>query len=273
MERPLIVFDTETATCRGAPHLLELGAVRVVDGEVADHFESLVRPEVPIDPETSDVHGIEDDDVRDAPDAGAAVRAFVDWAGDDWLAAHDVAFDARVLAFEARRYGIDVPSGPVLDSLPIARVHLADAPDYKLPTLADWLGLEVDTHHRALADAVTCWKVLEACIERLDLPHGQGALGQLLASSKRPRTISNWAPGPPRKFPRRLRPIETALADGENVVLLYGAEEPAQLGVRPRMLYRDGANDYLEGECESSGLLKTYRLDRIQRVLPAGAES
>ena len=49
MNRPIVAFDTETATLRGAPHLLEIGAVRIVDGDIVEHFEALVRPEVPVE--------------------------------------------------------------------------------------------------------------------------------------------------------------------------------------------------------------------------------
>ena len=67
MDQPLVILDTETATLRGAPHLLELGAVRVERGEIQERFEALVRPEVPIDPEASDFHGIGPEHVADAP--------------------------------------------------------------------------------------------------------------------------------------------------------------------------------------------------------------
>ena len=60
---PLIAFDTETATLDGAPHLLELGAVRFYEGEALDHFQALVRPDVEIDPGTTAIHGITDADV------------------------------------------------------------------------------------------------------------------------------------------------------------------------------------------------------------------
>ena len=43
MSRPLVVLDTETATCQGAPHLLEIGAVRVESGEIQDSFEERDR--------------------------------------------------------------------------------------------------------------------------------------------------------------------------------------------------------------------------------------
>ena len=64
MDRPLIALDTETATLGSPPHLLELGAVRVLDGEIQDTFEALVCPAVPIDPGAEMIHGITEEQVR-----------------------------------------------------------------------------------------------------------------------------------------------------------------------------------------------------------------
>jgi DNA polymerase III epsilon subunit-like protein len=46
MSNTIVVLDTETATLQGAPHLLEIGAVRVQEGEIQESFERFVRPEV-----------------------------------------------------------------------------------------------------------------------------------------------------------------------------------------------------------------------------------
>ncbi len=121
MDRPLIVLDTETATLRGAPHLLELGAIRVADGEVLDSFDSLVCPTVPIDSAATEIHGISEQDVRSAPHPHEVLTAFQDWAGEDWFVAHNAPFDARVLGFEDARHGISPPTAPFIDTLPLAR--------------------------------------------------------------------------------------------------------------------------------------------------------
>ena len=265
MDRPLIALDTETATCRGAPHLLELGAVRIVDGEVADHFESLVRPEVPIDEEALSIHGIADEDVQGAPPAAEVLAAFLEWAGDDWLAAHNARFDAKVLGYESARSGLAFPDSPFVDSLNLARKCLPEAPNHRLETLTEVLEIEVTVHHRALADAVSCWKVIEACAATLAAPVTAAAL---LALSGRPTSVPAARPAPPAHFHRRHRPLQAALRDGTDIVLHYGERigTPSRLPVFPRMLYQHRDKSYLEAECRLSGLLKTYRLDRVQRV-------
>jgi DNA polymerase-3 subunit epsilon len=121
MDRPLVCLDTETATLGGPPHLVELGAVRIVDGEVADHFVSFVRPLVEIDPDATAIHGITEEDVAGADAAPEVLARFLDWLGDDWMAAHNAPFDARVLAFELARADLPAPAQPLLDSLRLAR--------------------------------------------------------------------------------------------------------------------------------------------------------
>lgn len=268
MDRPLVVLDTETATARGAPHLLELGAVRVVDGEIQDSFESLVCPPVEIDPETSEFHGITDGDVRRAPLVHEVLARFTAWVGDDWMAAHNAGADTAVLGFEYARAGLEPPPGPVLDSLRLAVRHIPDSPDHKLPTLVQVLELEDEHSHRALGDAVLCWKVIEECFERAG-GLADARLTELLTQGGAPLTIGGRRPDPPRMSPR-LRPLEPALAEGRTVTVLYGEDEqaaPTPLRVTPLFLYARKGKSYLEGECISSGLLKTYRLDRIRKVL------
>lgn len=282
MDSPLVILDTETATLRGAPHLVEIGAVRVIDGEIVDHFESLVRSQVPIERDATAIHGITNDEVRDAPATHEVLERFTAWAGDELFAAHNARFDAGVLGFEYTRHGRAMPTGAFVDSLKLARRFIDEVPDHKLGTLCQCLDIEVDVHHRALADAVSCWKVLEECIERI----GETAASEAGARSERGElartlpsavellslcgsrlTISSAAPRAPRLAPR-LRALEDACRNNERVTLLYGeARGPSTITVAPRLFFKGREHGYMEAECARSGLLKTYRLDRVQRVM------
>ena len=156
----------------------------------------------------------------------------------------------------------------MLDSLRLAVRHIPDSPDHKLPTLVQVLELEDESCHRALGDAVHCWKVIEECLERAG-GLADARLAELLTSGGAPLTIEGRRPDPPKMSPR-LRPLEPARDEGRAVTILYGEDEqaaPTPLTVTPLFLYKRNGKSYLEGECGSSGLLKTYRLDRVQRVL------
>jgi DNA polymerase III epsilon subunit-like protein len=273
MDRPLVVLDTETATLLGAPHLLELAAIRVMDGEIVDTFESYVCPRVPIDAEATAIHGIDESAVRSAPHPHEVLAAFSDFVGDAWMAAHHAPFDARVLGYEFARARRDPPRGLMLDSLRLSRRWLRDAPDHKLPTLCEHLALEASVHHRALPDAVHCWKVIEACIERMQAiseaaaASSEVSAARLLSECGRPISITMAVPATPH-LPRRLRGLERALEGGASITLLYGEglERPAPLTVQPRFLFERRGKGYLEAECQRSFLLKTYRLDRIAHL-------
>jgi DNA polymerase-3 subunit epsilon len=272
MDRPIAVLDTETAASRGAPHLVELAALRVVEGEVVDRFESLVRPEVPIAPEAGAVHGIGERDVASAPPAHEVLPAFLEWLGDDWLAAHDARKDARVLAFELARARLGPPAAPWICTLRLSRRLFPEAADHRLETLCELLGLEDGPRHRALADAAWAHQVLLACAERVEAAEGAepGLERLLVLCGGAPITVGRCAPAAPRLKPR-WRSLSDACARRAPLVLVYGsgAEPPAELPVAPRLLFSAAEHGYLEAECLKSGTIKTYRLDRIQRVLEA----
>jgi DNA polymerase III epsilon subunit-like protein len=265
MDRPLVFLDTETATLFGAPHLLELAAIRVEGGEVVDRYDTLVRPQVPVEEGVTAIHGIRDEDVREAPDAGTAVGAFASWLGDTPVAAHGARIDAGVLAFECVRFGLSLPAAPMIDTVKLARELLPDAPDHRLQTLCQILDVETTVYHRALPDAVSCWKVLEACVERLP-PERERTFDGLLALHGSPITIAGSKPRAPKIVPR-LRPLEEACRNGSRLSILYGEESGlARLSVSPKILFESKRRGYMEGECARSGLLKTYRLDRIHKI-------
>lgn len=264
MDVPLVFLDTETATFDGPPYLLELGAVRVVDGEAVDQFSSLVCPDVPIAPEASAFHGIGEDEVRNAPPVEQVLDEFASWAGEDWMAAHNAAFDARVLAYEYARTGKTPPPGRFLDTLSLAKKHLPEATNHKLGTLVELLELESGTLHRALEDAVCAWQVFEACCTRMEAPPN---IADFAGAAGSKRTILSSGPDEPR-LTAKTRPLAAACRERREVELLYGAPPtaPSRISVRPRFLFTSQKRNYLEAECLRTGMLKTYRLDRVHRV-------
>lgn len=242
--------------------------MRVVGGEITDEFQALVRPQVEIDPEASAFHGIVPGDVNAEETADVVLARFSAWVADDWMAAHNAAVDAQVLGFEYARARLEPPPGIVVDSLALARKAIPDAPDHKLDTLCEWLGFEEGPRHRALFDALWCWKVIEACIERLAGEGGSLTAAELLAQSGRVTTIEGAMPRLKRHLKPRWRPLAHACDERTGVTLLYGdGDAPAHLSVHPHLLFEMGSKNYLEAECGLSGTLKTYRLDRIHKVL------
>ncbi|HED66885.1 MAG TPA: hypothetical protein ENJ09_15185 [Planctomycetes bacterium] len=264
---PLVAFDTESATSSGAPHLIELGAVRFGAGDSEEHFQALVRPEVEVDEHALAVHGISDADLVDAEPAPDVLERFFEFAADATLIAHNARADANTLGFACARADLAPPPLRILDSLALARAAFPDAPDHRLDTLVEFLGLEIDGLHRALPDAVACWQLVEACLE--ELGHGEPwSESRLFAAAAIPFPLTGALPPRPNRRPAQVRVLEAARREELPVTLCYGGSSspPARITVTPRLLYRGRDHCYIEAECHASGLLKTYRLDRVQRV-------
>ena len=156
------VVDLETTG--GSPGLskvTEIGAVRVRAGEVVDRFVTLVNPHRPIPPVVTELTGIDDDMVSQSPDIEDALAAFVDFAGQDVLVAHNAPFDLRFLNYERRRLASRYFTQPWLDTLVLARRLLDGKVErHDLRTLAGWADTSVQPIHRALPDAEATAEVL-----------------------------------------------------------------------------------------------------------------
>src|SRR5437016_136282 len=160
-----VTFDLETTdkdveVCE----VVEVGAVRVVGGEIVDRFHSLVRPYRPITPGATKVHGYTDGDVRNARPFAEVWPEFRAFIGDDVLIAHNGQhFDIPVLRRLAAGWeGVDTLV--FYDTLPLVRSLSRDSA--KLEDLALRFGIDAGRAHHALDDAVTLARVYRE-LERL----------------------------------------------------------------------------------------------------------
>ncbi|HEV8303376.1 MAG TPA: UvrD-helicase domain-containing protein [Gemmatimonadales bacterium] len=156
--RRFVTFDLETTdkdveVCE----VVEVGAARVVDGEIVDRFRALIRPSRPISAGATRVHGYSDADVRDAPPFAEVWPAFRAFVGNDVLVAHNgLQFDVPLLRRLAT--GTEGAEGLVFyDTLPLARSLSRDSA--KLEDLALRFGIDPGRAHHALDDAVTLARV------------------------------------------------------------------------------------------------------------------
>ena len=148
-----IVFDVETTGLNKVrDRLTEIGAVRIVNGEITDTFNTFVNPLIPIPEKITKLTGISDDMVADAPVEDAAVRAFFEFCADAPLVAHNASFDTGFLMETCKR--CDIPYHYTsLDTVPFCRNMYKGLKNYKLDTVAEHLNLPKFNHHRACDDA------------------------------------------------------------------------------------------------------------------------
>jgi DNA polymerase-3 subunit epsilon len=95
------------------------------------------------------------------------LRAFLAFAGDCVLVAHNAAFDLDFLTSASEACGIGWPRFPVLDTATLARLLLGpgQVPDYRLATLAAYFSARTVPCHRALADAKATADVLTGLLQ------------------------------------------------------------------------------------------------------------
>jgi DNA polymerase III epsilon subunit family exonuclease len=162
-----VVVDTET-TGRDAKvaDLIEIGAVRVRDGQVVDRFSTFVNPGRDIF--GAQMHGITNAEVAGAPVAKEAAEKLLAFIAGAPIVGHNIGFDIGFLDMALGESGKFIAGG-YFDTLVIAREGYPDLESYKLGDVAKFFGITVETVHRGLADAETTAAVLGKFAE--DLPN------------------------------------------------------------------------------------------------------
>jgi DNA polymerase-3 subunit epsilon len=169
-----VVLDLETTGLRpGHNAICEIGAVRLDGLLPAGTFQTLVDPAVPLPRLVSALTGIEDADLAGAPGTADAVRAFLAFAGDGVLVAHNARFDLAFLDREVERLTGRRLAAPVIDTVGLARRLLAGrVTRASLASLSYFFGTSVRPCHRALPDAEATAEIL---VSLLGLAQERGA--------------------------------------------------------------------------------------------------
>ena len=175
-----VVFDVET-TSRDVRqgNIVEIGAVRVQGSSIVDRWSTLVNPGMPII--GRQLHGLTDEDVKDAPSPKEAAQQFLNWAGDALLVGHNIGFDIGFLEY-ALGHEQRIEPGRYLDTLVLAREAYPDT-DLKLGDLARFFELEVEPNHRALPDAEATAQLLIRL--ESDLPERLNSYRETIANAIR----------------------------------------------------------------------------------------
>ncbi|MBR5116822.1 MAG: PHP domain-containing protein, partial [Lachnospiraceae bacterium] len=148
-----VVFDLETTGFSPVrDRIIEIGAVKVKDGEIVDRFSVFVNPKKPIPPRIEEVTNINDDMVKDAETIETILPEFVKFIGDAVLVGHNVAFDIGFINQNCREQGI-AADYTTIDTMGLSRHYFPLQSNHKLDTLAKTLEVPLDGHHRAVNDA------------------------------------------------------------------------------------------------------------------------
>jgi DNA polymerase-3 subunit alpha (Gram-positive type) len=170
MDETYVVFDVETTGLSAVYNkIIELAGVKIHRGEVISKFESFVNPHEPISDLITDITGITDDMVKDAPEIDVVLKDFYSFIEGHTLVAHNASFDMGFLHMGYKKLDLEVKN-PVLDTLELARFLYPEMRNHRLNTLCKKLEIELLNHHRAVYDAEATgyllWKMLANVTER-----------------------------------------------------------------------------------------------------------
>lgn len=165
-----VVVDVETTGWQPEESgITEIGAVRFGSGRPDAEFSALVNPGEPIPDGITELTGITDAMVRQAPPIGAVLPGFLAFARGSVIVAHNAPFDIGFLTAACGGCRLPWPAFPVVDTAALARTVLdeTEVPDCKLATLAAFFQSRTRPCHRALPDAKATAEVLQALLPRL----------------------------------------------------------------------------------------------------------
>lgn len=154
LQEEFIIFDIETTGLSNKlDRITEIGAVRIRDGRIIDEYNQLINPQMPIPDKITQLTGITNEMVANAPTIEAVLPDFIKFIGDAPLVAHNASFDIGFIRENVRKIGHSIKNS-VLDTLQLARVLLPKLKRHKLDVVAKELGVKLDNHHRAVDDAL-----------------------------------------------------------------------------------------------------------------------
>lgn len=159
------VFDIETTGLSSLhDRITEIGAVRIKNGSVGEEFSMLVNPEMPIPKKITELTGISNAMLVGAPKIREALAAFLAFAGDSVLVAHNAHFDCGFIRTAAKNNGMEF-NNPYIDTVPLCNALYPATKNAKLDTIATYLGLGSFNHHRACDDAQMLARIFQELLE------------------------------------------------------------------------------------------------------------
>lgn len=252
MSEIYVVFDLETTGLNAAQdHIIEIGAVKLVDGRISEEFQTLIHPGQPLPAYIRELTGLTDDELQDAPSLEEAIESFLKFIGDSILVAHNADFDLSFLNEALEECGYLRYVGEVIDTVTLAQIVWPRESSFSLGSLVEKHSLEHERAHRALADAkatATMFTLLLEKAERLPFLILQQIYG-----------LTEYSDWPLRHLFRRL---------AESTTSLMQIDEPEGCVTIDRLMHRPVVIPAKENE--SGGSSASFSVEEVESVLAKG---
>ena len=157
-----VMIDTETTGFSVEwDSMIEIGALKVRNGEIVDTFETFVKYDGELPEFITQLTGITNDMLIDAPASQEAVKAFIDFLGDDMIVGYNVSFDINFIRDDLKKYFGQEMNNDYIDCMRIARKLFPEEKHHRLKDMRKIFKIEVDKEHRASHDCIATKAVFE----------------------------------------------------------------------------------------------------------------
>ncbi len=158
-----VVFDIETTGLKpDSDEIIELSAIRIRNNSVVDKFSQLVKPTHPVSSLITDITGITNKMLKDAPRISEVLPLFLRFVGDDIVIGHNVVnFDRKFIENACSMFRFPAFNNDAIDTLCISRNCNLNTPNNKLTTLTEYFGINHKNAHRALSDCYATYELYE----------------------------------------------------------------------------------------------------------------
>jgi len=172
----ILDFETTGLSPDNGDRAIEIGAVRIENGQIKERFQELMNPGQRISSFIEEYTGITNEMLEDAPPCQEVMHKFADFIGDYNLVAHNASFDRRFLNAELGEISREY-SGQFACSMLAARRIYQDAPNHKLGTLVKYANIPADgDFHRALYDSEMTAKLWLAMLDDINRRYNRASI-------------------------------------------------------------------------------------------------
>ena len=168
-----VVFDTETTgfNAGGADQMIEIGAVKIKNGNIIDRFDELIDPKRHIPDKITELTFISDDMVKGCRNEEEVTKSFLEWTGSLPMVAHNAKFDISFISSAMKKYNLGEFTNTVIDTLELSRTLDQGYARHSLSALVKRYDVPWDeeSHHRADYDAEGTALVFAKMLKKLEM--------------------------------------------------------------------------------------------------------
>lgn len=259
-----VAFDLETTGLFPVTsEIIEIGAIKFnLAGEIS-RFETLVKPNNAVTPESYMIHNISDEMLEGQPKIEDIINNFLDFIKDTVLVAHNSMFDMSFISYALIKNKIDLPDNIALDTRILGHNLIPEVGNYKLSSLTNYFKIENSTFHRAIYDAEYCMKVFLSIINK---SFAEDAYFDEVIKANKPIDFTVISSNKNlNDIPEIYKPLKDAVENSNKIRITYKRHngEILERDITPVGFLRVKNKLYVEAFCHLRGEKRNFKLSKI----------